>query len=279
MFKKLVSNLPFSPSLINQIGIYAGRLRKEQFLRKISLIFAFFAVIIQLLVLFNPPKSANTKQQYNQISCAENSQKYLAQCQNYFNIKKTATNLSQGNIDATKTLAKPGDTIIYTIRITNNSNSQKNTSFAYNLADLFDYGEIVDLGDANFDNSTKILRWDNLKINAKSTVERNFIIKIKSKIALTATSSNNKQSHDCIIADQTTDENSGEKISIHVACRPAKLLESQVIQQLPKANIATNLLFSGSILFIVAFLYARSRQLEKEIRLIRKKFNEEKIKK
>ncbi|MCL2174365.1 hypothetical protein FWH58_03715, partial [Candidatus Saccharibacteria bacterium] len=59
MFKKLVSNLPFSPSLVAQLGFYARRLKKEQWMRRLGVIFTVFALIIQSFAVFSPPESAN----------------------------------------------------------------------------------------------------------------------------------------------------------------------------------------------------------------------------
>ena len=57
MFRKLVSNLPFSPSLINQLGFYSKRLKKEQFTRRLGLVFTALALIVQTLTLLVPAQA------------------------------------------------------------------------------------------------------------------------------------------------------------------------------------------------------------------------------
>lgn len=57
MFRKLISNLPFSPSLINQLGFYAKRLKKEQFTRRVGLVFTILALIVQTLSIVAPAKA------------------------------------------------------------------------------------------------------------------------------------------------------------------------------------------------------------------------------
>lgn len=57
MFRKLVSNLPFSPSLINQVSFYSKRLKKEQISRQIGLIFTALAIVIQTLTVLAPAKA------------------------------------------------------------------------------------------------------------------------------------------------------------------------------------------------------------------------------
>lgn len=57
MFRKLVSNLPFSPSLINQVGFYSRRLKKEDITRRIGLIFTALALVVQTLSFLAPAKA------------------------------------------------------------------------------------------------------------------------------------------------------------------------------------------------------------------------------
>ncbi len=59
MFRKIVSNLPFSPALVGQLGFYARRLRKEELTRRIGLVFTVLALIVQSLAVFSPPEAAN----------------------------------------------------------------------------------------------------------------------------------------------------------------------------------------------------------------------------
>lgn len=59
MFRKIVSNLSFSPALVGQLGFYAKRLRKEEATRRLGLIFVALALVVQTLAVFQPPESAN----------------------------------------------------------------------------------------------------------------------------------------------------------------------------------------------------------------------------
>jgi hypothetical protein len=56
MFKKLVSNLPFNPSLITQVGFYADRLRQEKAIRRMSFVFMALAMAVQSLAVISPPE-------------------------------------------------------------------------------------------------------------------------------------------------------------------------------------------------------------------------------
>ncbi len=57
MFRKVVANLPFSPSLINQLGFYSKRLNKEKVTRKLGVIFTIFAILIQTITFIAPAKA------------------------------------------------------------------------------------------------------------------------------------------------------------------------------------------------------------------------------
>ncbi len=59
MFRKLVSNLAFSPALVGQLGFYAKRLRKEETTRRAGIIFVALALVVQSFSVFSPPESAN----------------------------------------------------------------------------------------------------------------------------------------------------------------------------------------------------------------------------
>jgi hypothetical protein len=68
MFRKIVSNLPFSPALVGQLGFYAKRLRKEEATRRIGLIFVALALVVQSLAVFQPPESANAANPTDMVS-------------------------------------------------------------------------------------------------------------------------------------------------------------------------------------------------------------------
>ncbi len=59
MFRKLVSNLSFSPGVTSQLGFYARRLRGEDLTRKLSMFFGVGLIAFQLLAVVNPATSVN----------------------------------------------------------------------------------------------------------------------------------------------------------------------------------------------------------------------------
>ncbi|MCA9338476.1 hypothetical protein KC949_02870 [Candidatus Saccharibacteria bacterium] len=59
MFRKLVSNLPYSPSLISEIGFYARRLKNEDVTRRLTALFIVLTFVMQSLAVFSPVESVN----------------------------------------------------------------------------------------------------------------------------------------------------------------------------------------------------------------------------
>jgi hypothetical protein len=54
MFKKLLANLPFNPSLIDQVSFYYGRLRKEAAIRRLGFIMMIAAMAVQFIATLYP---------------------------------------------------------------------------------------------------------------------------------------------------------------------------------------------------------------------------------
>lgn len=59
MFRKLVANLSFSPSLVGEISAYATRLKHEQRRRALGLLVLLMALVIQCVIALYPPESSN----------------------------------------------------------------------------------------------------------------------------------------------------------------------------------------------------------------------------
>lgn len=74
MFKKLVSEAPLNPNVINQIRFYSVRLHQEESLRRLGLIFTVLAIGVQMLAVFAPAKQTNAASLNNLIYGASNKQ-------------------------------------------------------------------------------------------------------------------------------------------------------------------------------------------------------------
>jgi hypothetical protein len=56
MFKRLLSNLPFNPSLIDQVSFYTKRMHREESLRRLGLGFIVLAMVVQMFAIISPPE-------------------------------------------------------------------------------------------------------------------------------------------------------------------------------------------------------------------------------
>src|SRR5665647_3042356 len=68
MFRKIVSNLPFSPALVGQLGFYAKRLKKEEATRRLGLVFLALTLVVQSFAVFQPPESANASSETDMVT-------------------------------------------------------------------------------------------------------------------------------------------------------------------------------------------------------------------
>ena len=66
MFKKLLSNLPYNPSLISQVGFYTKRLKAESSIRRMGVIMLVLSVVVQGFAIASPvrPAQASTNDMF-----------------------------------------------------------------------------------------------------------------------------------------------------------------------------------------------------------------------
>ncbi len=109
----------------------------------------------------------------------------------------TALNMSQGLVKAASVTAQTGDQIIYTITITNSSKKTTTIAPTDNLSDILEYATVIDGGGGVLNNN--ILSWTSTTLKPGEQQARTFVIRIMDSIPLTAVSSSNPKSYDCII--------------------------------------------------------------------------------
>lgn len=183
-------------------------------------------------------------------------------------VQKSATNSSQGNVDATTVTAKEKDRIIFTLTASNSGGTAKTFSFEDNIGDALEYATLVDDGGGTYNKQTRILSWPDITLKPGEVQVRTFTIQILDTIPATPTGVSELSSYDCKI------ENAFyyAAVSFAVACPAPKVVE-QVVSELPHTGPRENMLFAGILFAIVTYFYLRSRQLTKEVRLIRRDIN------
>lgn len=182
---------------------------------------------------------------------------------------KTAINVSQGNIDATKATAKEKDRITFTLTAKNSGGTAKNVVFEDNVRDTLEYAKLVDNGGATYDKDKAMLTWPTVNLKPGETQVRTFTVQLLDKIPATPQGLSDPSSYDCRIENAFYDAD----VIIPVTCTtPPKVVE-EIVKELPTTGPRENMLFAGILLAVVAFFYFRSRQLNTEVRLIRRDVN------
>ncbi len=183
-------------------------------------------------------------------------------------LSKTAQNTTQGLVDATSVVAKANDQITYTLTAKNSGGTAAPVTLTDNLADVLDYATVLDPGGGTFDPTTKILSWPNITLNPGQTQTRVFVVKMLDTIPSTPQGQSAPDSYDCKMQNTY----GSTLTTVSVDCQPPKVVE-QTVTQLPRTGPTENLLFAGILLAVVVYFYARSRQVGKEVRLIRRDLN------
>jgi len=180
---------------------------------------------------------------------------------------KAAVNTSQGSVNASTISARESDAITFTVKVQNTGLNSKKVQLTDNVADVLEYSTLTDKGGGTLDASTKILSWPDVTLAPNETQVRSFAVRMLDTIPATAKGASDPTSFDCVMENVF-----GNTISIDVTCPTPKVVE-QVVTQLPKTGPTENILFAGIVLAIVTYFYARTRQMKKEVRLIRRNLN------
>ncbi|HMI09383.1 MAG TPA: hypothetical protein VK497_03230 [Candidatus Saccharimonadales bacterium] len=225
-----------------------------------------FTIVPPAVCTFNPQLPANSPDCQ---PCPGDSSIWIKdkECEAKVVETKTAVNFTQGNVDATTVISKASDRVTYTINIENTGLTEATVPVEEKLDDVLEYATLVDNGGATFNSATKTLSWPAIKLAAGQKQSRVFVIELASTIPASPQGMSDKTSYDCIMTNTF-----GNTVDINVDCPTEKQVE-QVITALPTTGPTENMLFAGGVLAVVAFFYARSRQMKKEVRLIRRDLN------
>ena len=176
-------------------------------------------------------------------------------------------NLTQEGKDATKIVARANDRIQYKITVTNRGKVEAEAKFVEQIDDVLEYASLSDAGGGQFDKEKKTLTWPTVTLAAGESQSRIFTVKLASTIPAGARGVSEATSYDCTMINTF-----GNATEIAVDCPAVKGVET-VVKELPTTGPRENFIFAGILLAVVAFFYARSRQLKTEVRLIRRDLN------
>lgn len=197
-------------------------------------------------------------------------------CHSDFTLTKTVKNISQLITNANDTTAKPGDSLEYHLGVKNVGTTTGAYSIDDNLSDVLEYADLVDTGGGTLvqqgpsipvENINHIT-WPAVTLKPGESIEKIVSVQVKSTIPATPQGLGNPESYNC----RMVNDFAGNSTTVNVDCPAPKVVE-QVITELPHTGASENMLFAGGLMAIVAYFYARSRQLKKEVRLIRRDLN------
>lgn len=180
---------------------------------------------------------------------------------------KSAINITEDSKDATLITATAGNKIEYHLNIKNTGKAPSTANFEENLSDVLEYSSILDVGGGSYTKSNQTLSWPSVTVEPGQTVSRIFSVQVDNPISAVGRGMSNGISYDCKMLNTF-----GNSVSINVNCPAPKVVE-QITTTLPHTGASENMIFAGILLAVVSYFYARSKQLGKEIRLIRRNVN------
>lgn len=181
---------------------------------------------------------------------------------------KVASNITQGEVDATKTIAKASDRIIYTLELANHGKATADITPTELLDDVMQYATLTEAGGGTYNDSSKTLTWPSISLKPGEKQTRLFTIQVVNEIPAMGTGVSDRTSFDCRMINVF-----GNAVEINVECPIQKQIVEQTVAQLPQTGPRENMIFAGIVFAVVAYFYARSRQVKKEVRLIRRDLN------
>lgn len=197
-------------------------------------------------------------------------------CKSEFLLTKSVRNVSQSINDANGSTVMPGDKLEYHLTVKNVGKTTGTYTIEDNLSDILEYADPADLGGATLtemSSTTPVekagtITWPAVTLQPGQSVQKIVSVQVKSTIPAMPQSPGNQESYNC----RMVNDFGGNHTSVDVDCPTPKAVE-QVVAELPQTGAGENMLFAGGVLTIVAYFYARSRQMKKEVRLVRRDLN------
>lgn len=179
--------------------------------------------------------------------------------------EKSASMMNGG--DVAKDKAKPSDRIEYKLSAKNDGLAPaKDFVIKDDISDILEYADVIDANGGTVNDEGEI-SWPATTIAPGKTEARTFLIKVKDTISSMSQGTGDPTSYDCRMTNTF-----GNTVNINVECPQEKVVE-QVVSELPRTGPGANMIIAGIAVSIIAFFYARSRQLNKEVRLVRRELN------
>lgn len=179
---------------------------------------------------------------------------------------KSAFNRTAGK-NATEIAAKAGQTIEYSLTVRNDGKQEASVDLVDELRDVLEYATLINPGAGTYNKEAQTLNWEVTSLAPGTERTFTYSVQMKDKIDALGTGVSDRYSYDCRIVNTF-----GNSITVDVDCPPSKVVE-QVVTELPTTGPGINMALGAIVSTIIVYFYARSRQLSKEVRLIRRDLN------
>lgn len=178
---------------------------------------------------------------------------------------KKVANLTQKIDNADNTVAKAGDTLEYTLTVTNTGNQAAENYIidSDSLNDVLEYADLVSYESGSFDKVNQRITWPIVTIPAGGTISKTFQVKIKSPIPTTPPSQSDPLSYDLKLRNVF-----GNVVVVNLD-KPLIVTTYQVANNIPNTGPGSSILMSLMAAMVTGYFYARSRLLAKEVDIIK----------
>lgn len=187
---------------------------------------------------------------------------------------KSAQNITQAlnNEQTTNTKANPNDIIEYTLTTHNSYDYDRaNYTVSDDITDILDYANLdkafLTSQGGSYDDATRTVTWTGQTVKANGDLNLKFRVIVKDPVPATNLPGAMASSYDCVIGNAY-----GNEVSIPINCPPAKTAE-YISSTLPNTGPGTSLLIGFSLSVVIAYFFARSRLLGKELELVRVEYS------
>lgn len=185
--------------------------------------------------------------------------------QNCIERHKTVQNVTGNKADANKTTANGGDTIKYTLTVSNGANvTVPKFVIEENISDVLDYADVVDL-DGGTQSASHIVTWPGVDLRSKQVIRKNMTFKIKNPVPSTPVSTSDGGHFDCWITNFY-----GDSTAVKINCPVAKTVETTTT--LPNTGPGESLAIGFVITALAGYFFARSRLFATELDIVRQEY-------
>lgn len=185
---------------------------------------------------------------------------------------KKVSNITQKITDANNTTAQAGDLLRYTLIISNTGDATANNlalsgEYGESIADILEYANLTDKGDASYNPTTQSLTWAPVTIAAGDNIEKTFTITVKNPLPSTPASLSNPMSFDYVLHNKY-----GRAVVIKLN-KPATKVIEQTTATLPNTGPGTGMIISAGIVMVIAYFFYRSKLLSTELEIVQRDFS------